>query len=61
MKPIKPVKPTVRLPSDGLTNAQLRKLNGPVETYRFVPGVPPEELEHWPADLRERYYKKFGR
>lgn len=55
------VKPTVRLPSDGLTNAQLKKLSGPVQTYRFVPGIPMKELDKWPADLREEYYRKFGR
>lgn len=54
-------KPTVRMPSDGLTNRQLEKMSGPVVTYRFAPGVPEEELERWPADLREEYYKKFGR
>lgn len=61
MNPIVRAKPTVRLPSDSLTDAQLTRLSGPVITYRFVPGVPEEELERWPADLREEYYKKFGR
>ena len=61
MKQVVRTKPTVRLPSDKLTNAQLKKLSGPVITYRFVPGVSAEELERWPTDLREEYYKKFGR
>lgn len=61
MRTITRAKPTVRLPSDQLTKKQLEKMSGPVITYRFVPGVPAEELERWPADLREEYYKKFGR
>lgn len=61
MRQIVRAKPTVRMPSDRLSQRQLEKMSGPVVTYRFVPDVPDEELERWPADLREEYYKKFGR
>lgn len=51
----------VELSTDGMTNAQINKLHGPVKTYRFVPEVPEEELATWPSDLREEYRKRFGR
>lgn len=51
----------VELSTDGMTNAQIDKLHGPVIIYRFVPEVPKEELASWPADLREEYRKRFGR
>lgn len=54
-------KQTVRLPSDVLTKAQLKKLSGPVQTYRFEPDAPIRELDTWPDDLREAYYRKFHR
>ena len=54
-------KEKVRLPSDNLTNAQIKKLSGPVKTYRFVPGLSSEALRTWPDDLREEYRKRFGR
>lgn len=61
LKRIKLTGRTVRFPHDGLTEEQLAKLNGPVQTYRFVPDVSEEELKHWPKDLREEYYRRFGR
>ena len=51
----------VELPTDGMTNAQINKLHGPVKTYRFSPNVPEEELKEWPSDLREEYRNMFGR
>ena len=51
----------VELSTDGLTNAQINKLHGPVKTYRFVPELSEEELLDWPSDLREKYRERFGR
>lgn len=48
------------LPSDNLTEAQIKKLSGPVTTYKMTPDITSEELATWPADLREMWRKKFG-
>ena len=47
------------LPSDNLTPAQKARLNGPVITYRMVPGHSDEELARWPEDLRQEYIERF--
>ena len=48
------------LPSDNMTEAQIKKLSSPVTTYRLTPDITPEELATWPADIQEMWRKKFG-
>ena len=51
----------VSLSSDRMSQSQLRRMCGPCVTYRMAPGVPDDELDKWPADLRAEYRKRFGR
>lgn len=43
------------LPHDGLTPAQLRRLNGPVHTYKLDEPMTWKEFKAMPADLQKKY------
>lgn len=47
------------LPSDSLTQAQLKKLSGPVITYDMDKPHTWAELKLWPDDLRSEYITKL--
>lgn len=47
------------LPSDNLTPAQKKGLNGTVETYSMNAPHTLEELKLWPEDLRHEYMEKI--
>lgn len=47
------------LPSDTMTPAQIRKLSGPVLTYRMDRPYTLTELKGWPEDLRREYMQKI--
>ena len=45
----------VGLPSDGMTPAQLKKLNGPCETYNLSEPIRYEVFKEMPKDLQQQY------
>lgn len=49
----------VRLPSDNLTPAQLKKKSGPVEEYDLGSPMKWQELLALPYDLRKKYLEKL--
>lgn len=49
----------VTLPSDHLTPAQKRRLNGTVQTYDMNKPHTLAELKLWPVDLRHEYMQKL--
>ena len=49
----------VTLPSDHLTPAQKRRLNGTVQTYDMNKPHTKGELILWPLDLRKEYMQKL--
>lgn len=47
------------LPSDGLSLAQRRRLNGPVRTYALSRPMSWEQFRAMPADLQQRYLSRL--
>lgn len=57
-------KTTVRLPSDGLTEAQKRRMNGPMHEYKMNEPMSVHEFKRMPDDLKVEYVRglnsRFG-